>query len=327
MKGDCLERILEFDNKRDRESRMSQKIACVIPSYNHADYIAEAIRSVLRQTLPPDRVVIVDDGSEDNSVEVIRAVKDPRIHLVVQENQGAHAALTRGLELSKDCDFVSVLNSDDRYHPERFARCVAYFDRNPDIQLVCTRIRLIDESGSPVGQLDGRQRRVNRIWSHLSKTTDFVVSLGYGNFTKTTSNFFFRSGAITEFRPYRYVHDYFAALTRGFSRRAWPDSSGSAWITGFTPANTIKADGKGAVVQEVIRMHLDLLTELRPSLESDALLRKRLLNYLKMVLNNYTDMRAELLLLGIARSLDGDDNPTGNLMNFPEVAQPSTPPP
>jgi len=44
---------------------MSRKIACVIPSYNHAEYIAEAIRSVVRQTLPPERLVIVDDGSQE----------------------------------------------------------------------------------------------------------------------------------------------------------------------------------------------------------------------------------------------------------------------
>jgi glycosyltransferase involved in cell wall biosynthesis len=305
---------------------MSQKIACVIPSYNHANYIGEAIRSVLRQTLPPERLVIVDDGSRDNSVEVIRAVKDPRIHLVVQENRGAHVALTRGLVLSKDCDFVSVLNSDDRYHPERFARCAAHFDRHPETQLVCTRIRLIDESGSPIGQLDGRQRRVNRIWSLLSKTTDLVVSLGYGNFTKTTSNFYFRTSAITEFRPYRYVHDYFAALTVAF-RGALGLIHQDLLDYRVHSTNTIKADGKGAVVQEVVRMHLDLLTELRPSLESDALLRKRVLNYLKVALNNYTDMRAELLVLGIARSLNRDDDPTGNLMDFPEAAEPSTPPP
>ena len=305
---------------------MSQKIACVIPSYNHARYISEAILSVIRQTFPPERLVIVDDGSRDNSVEVIRAIKDPRIHLVEQENQGAHAAITRGLELSKDCDFVSVLNSDDRYYPERFARCVAHFCRHPDTQLVCTRIRLIDQSSRPVGQLDGRQRRVNRIWSHLSKTADFAVSLGYGNFTKTTSNFFFRTGAITEFRPYRYVHDYFAALrlalqgTLGLIHQDLLDYR-------VHSTNTIKADGKGAVVQEVIQMHLDLLKELRPSLESDASLRKRVLNYLKVALNNYTDMRAELLLLSIARSLAREGDPTGNLMDFPEVAEPSTPPP
>jgi len=305
---------------------MSHKIACVIPSYNHARYISEAILSAIRQTLPPERLVIVDDGSSDSSVDVIRAIKDPRLHLVVQDNQGAHAALTRGLELSKDCDFVSVLNSDDRYHSERFAHCVAYFYRHPETQLVCTRIRLIDQTSKPVGQLDGRQRRVNRIWSHLSKAADFTVSLGYGNFTKTTSNFFFRTGAITEFRPYRYVHDYFAVLRVAFQRTLGLIHQDLLDYRVHS-TNTIKADGKGAVVQELIQMHLDLLKELRPSLESDASLRKRVLNYFKVALNNYTDMRAELLLLSIARSLAREDNPTAALMDFPEVAEPSTPPP
>jgi glycosyltransferase involved in cell wall biosynthesis len=305
---------------------MNPKIACVIPSYNHASYIAEAIGSVLYQTLPPERLIIVDDGSRDDSVETIRAVKDSRIQLVVQDNQGAHAALTRALELVRNCEFVSVLNSDDRYHPQRFASCTAYLDRNPNAQLVCTRIRLIDQAGKPVGQHDGRQRRLNRIWSQLSKATDFGISLGYGNFTKTTSNFFFRTGAITQFRPYRYAHDYYAALmvalrgALGLIHRDLLDYRVHA-------ANTIKADGRGPVVQEVIQMNLDLLAELRPNLETDLLLRKRVLNYLKVALNNYTDMRAELLVLGIARALDRQDDPVRNLMNFPEVAEPSAPGP
>jgi glycosyltransferase involved in cell wall biosynthesis len=305
---------------------MSQKIACIIPSYNHAKYIVEAIRSVLRQTLPPERLVIIDDGSEDNSVDLIRAFNDPRIQLVEQKNQGAHVALTRGLELSKDCSFISVLNSDDRYHPERFARCATFLERHPETELVCTRIRLIDESGVPVGQLDGRQRRVNRIWSNLRKTTDLVGSLGYGNFTKTTSNFFFRAGSIAAFRPYRFVHDYFAALTVAF-RGALGLIHQDLLDYRAHAANTIKAEGKGAVVQEVIQMHLDLLAELRTSLETDALLRKRVLNYLKVALNNYTDMRAELLVLSIARLLTEERNPTDKLREFPEIAEPSTPPP
>lgn len=305
---------------------MSKKIGCIIPSYNHAKYIPDAIRSVLQQTLPPQRLVIIDDGSRDNSIDVVRAFNDPRIHLVEQKNQGAHVALTRGIELSRDCDFVSILNSDDRYHPERFARCAAYLEGHPSAELVCSRIRMIDESGIPVGRLDGRQRRLNRIWSNLSKRSDLVASLGYGNFTKTTSNFFFRTGALTAFRPYRFVHDYFAALvvalrgTLGLIHQELLDYRVHA-------ANTIKAEGKGAVVQEVIQMHLDLLAELRPSLESDPLLRKRVLNYLKVVLNNYTDMRAELLVLSIARLLTEEPHPTEKLREFPETAEPSTPPP
>jgi glycosyltransferase involved in cell wall biosynthesis len=305
---------------------MNHKIACIIPSYNHAKYIAEAIRSVLRQTLPPERLVIIDDGSQDSSVDLIRAFQDPRIQLVEQTNQGAHAALSLGLELSKDCGLISVLNSDDRYHPERFARCAAFLEIHPETELVCTRIRLIDDSGVPVGERDGRQRRLNRIWSSLRKTTDLVRALGYGNFTKTTSNFFFRAGAIAAFRPYRFVHDYFAALTVAFRGTLGLIHQDLLDYRVHT-ANTIKAEGKGAVVQEVIQMHLDLLAELRIRLETDALLRKRVLNYLKVALNNYTDMRAELLVLSFARLLTKECDPTDKFREFPEIAEPSTPPP
>jgi len=305
---------------------MSKTIGCIIPSYNHAKYIPDAIRSVLQQTLPPERLVIIDDGSQDNSVDVVRTFNDPRIHLVEQKNQGAHVALTRGIELSKDCDFISVLNSDDRYHRDRFARCAAYLERHPGAELVCSRIRLIDESGIPVGRRDARQRRIDRIWSNLSKTNDLAASLGYGNFTKTTSNFFFRSGAIAVFRPYRFVHDYFAALVVAL-RGALGVIQQELLDYRVHAANTIKAEGKGAVVQEVIQMHLDLFAELRPSLETDPLLRKRVLNYLKVVLNNYTDMRAELLVLSIARLLTEEPHPTEKLREFPEISEPSTPPP
>src|SRR5215475_12985703 len=188
---------------------MSAKIACVIPSYNHARYIPEAIESVLRQSLPPDRLIIIDDGSSDESVKRIRTINDAKIHLIEQENRGAHAALNRGLELAGKSDFIAILNSDDRYHQARFAKCVAYLERNADIQLVCTRVRIVNESGVPVGPRDGKQRNLDRIWAHVRKTGNLTSSLGYGNFVKTTSNFFFRAGSIREFRPYRYAHDYF----------------------------------------------------------------------------------------------------------------------
>ena len=305
---------------------MSQKIACVIPSYNHAAYIAEAIRSVVGQTLPPERLVIVDDGSQDDSVAVVRAIKDPRIHLIVQDNQGAHAALTRGLELCRDCDFVSVLNSDDRYHPERFARCLDHLDRNPGTELVCTRIRLIDEFGIPVGQLDGRQRRLNRIWSYLSKSSDFVVSLGYGNFTKTTSNFLFRRGAITEFRPYRYVHDYFAALTRGVSRRARADPSG---FTGLPCARHQHHQGRWQRCSGTrSRQDASGAVEGAPT---SARIRRTIEKTSPDLLQGGAE---QLHRYASGTAAAGHHAVTGsgrksnqNLTNFPEVSEPSTPPP
>jgi glycosyltransferase involved in cell wall biosynthesis len=305
---------------------MRAKIACVIPSYNHAKYVVEAIESALRQSLPPDRLVIIDDGSSDESVKRIRAIHDQRIHLIEQQNQGAHAALNRGLAMAKECDFVAILNSDDRYHQARFAKCVAYLEQHAGIQLVCTRVRVINDSGVPVGLRDGKQRRLDRIWAHLKKGTDCVPSFGYGNFTKTTSNFFFRTGAIHEFRSYRYSHDYFAAL-----KLALQDALGliheELLDYRVHDSNTIKADGRGAVVSEVIQLHLDLLADLRPRLETDPILRKRFVSYIRVVLNNHTDMRAELLLLSFARALSGEANPTRGLTSFPEVAEPATPTP
>src|SRR6516165_7480015 len=172
---------------------MSTKIACVIPAYKHARNGVEAIEPALRQSRPPDRLIIIDDGSSDESVNRIRAIHDQRIHLIEQENQGAHAALNRGLAMAKESDFVAILNSDDRYHQTRFAKCVAYLEKHASIQLVCTRVRVINHSGVPVGSRDGKQRSLDRIWAHLKKGTGLVSSFGYGNFTKTTSNFFFRT--------------------------------------------------------------------------------------------------------------------------------------
>jgi glycosyltransferase involved in cell wall biosynthesis len=305
---------------------MSAKIACIIPSHNHARYVVEAIESVLHQSLPPDRLIIIDDGSSDESVERIRTISDHKIHLVEQPNQGAHAALNRGLELANESDFIAILNSDDRYHRARFAKCVAYLERHTDIRLVCTRVRVINESGFPLDKKDGKQRSLDRIWGHLRKDENLVPSLGYGNFVKTTSNFFFRTGAIREFRSYRYAHDYFAALML-----ALHDALGviheSLLDYRIHPTNTIKAEGKGAVVSEIVRMHLDLLVELRPDLETDPFLRKRVVSYLRVALNNYTDMRSELLLLSLARALDGEANLTKALASFPEITEPSTPVP
>jgi glycosyltransferase involved in cell wall biosynthesis len=304
----------------------SVKIGCVIPSYNHAKYVREAVQSVLNETLPPERIVVIDDGSTDGSVELLRSIKNQKVEIYEQANAGAHAALSRGLQHCKDCDFISILNSDDRYHPERFARCVGYLEKNADAKLVCTRLRLIDENGKPVGQLDGRQRRINQIWANLSTTQDPIGSMGLGNFTKTTSNFFFRAGTITEFRPYRYVHDYFAALLVAF-RGGLGMIHEDLIDYRVHVANTIKAEGKGPVVEEVVQMHLDLLAALRADLETSPLLRKQVLAYLKIAFQNYTDMRGELFVLGVARALAGDSKTAEPFRCLPEVNEPSTPPP
>ena len=83
-----------------RDVEPMKQIAVVIPLYNHAAYIGDAIRSVLAQTRTVDKIVIVDDGSTDDSVEIVRAFAEPRIELSTQPNAGAHAAINRGISRS-----------------------------------------------------------------------------------------------------------------------------------------------------------------------------------------------------------------------------------
>ena len=90
------------------------RLAVVIPCYNHAHYIGRAIRSVLDQTRPVDRLIVIDDGSKDDSVAAIRALGEPQVELHVQENQNAFNTINRGVRMAaEDCDAIAILNSDD----------------------------------------------------------------------------------------------------------------------------------------------------------------------------------------------------------------------
>ena len=111
---------------------MSERIAVIIPVYNHARYIGEALESVLGQTRPPDRVIVIDDGSKDDSVAVMQPFKERGVEVFARENRGAHETINELVRLAaKDCEWVSVLNSDDRYLPRRMETCLEVVRANP----------------------------------------------------------------------------------------------------------------------------------------------------------------------------------------------------
>lgn len=104
------------------ESRAVLPIAVVIPAYNHAPFLAEAIESVLAQDPPPAELVVVDDGSKDDSCAVATAAlqrtRGTRTRLLRQRNAGAAVAINRGVATT-EAPFVAVLNDDDVYLPGR----------------------------------------------------------------------------------------------------------------------------------------------------------------------------------------------------------------
>ncbi|MFO0697662.1 MAG: glycosyltransferase, partial [Nitrospira sp.] len=129
---------------------MNQKprVSVFIPSYNHAVYIGEAIESVLGQTLGDFELIIVDDGSTDNSWELIEryAKSDSRIIAIRQENQGPSAATNRALSQAKG-DFIAAHTSDDRSISTRLEKQVAFLDAHAEYDAVASFIEGIDGNG------------------------------------------------------------------------------------------------------------------------------------------------------------------------------------
>ena len=124
------------------------RISVVIPSYNHAPYIHEAIDSVLGQTRPPDEVIVVDDGSTDESVELLHEYGD-RIRLEVQENRGTYATLNRAFAMATG-DWIAIQNSDDVWRQEKLEHHLSLAESQPEIGFLHTGFEVIDSDGRPV---------------------------------------------------------------------------------------------------------------------------------------------------------------------------------
>ncbi|QPK65310.1 glycosyltransferase [Methylomonas sp. LL1] len=125
-------------------STPSPRVTIFIPVYNAADFIYETISSALNQTYEDFEVLIVDDGSTDNSVKIIEEFGDNRIR-VVRNNTNMGRPYTRnlGIELAKG-EFLAVLDADDIAMPERISRQVEFLDQHPDIVAVGTSAYYID---------------------------------------------------------------------------------------------------------------------------------------------------------------------------------------
>jgi glycosyltransferase involved in cell wall biosynthesis len=125
------------------------KISVIIPSYNHATFIAEAIQSVLNQTFQDFEILIIDDGSKDNSVEVIRTFVDPRIHFSVnEENKGAVYTTNKMITLASS-EYIALLNSDDLWETDKLAKQIEFMEQNKQYGAVFSNAQVINQDGSP----------------------------------------------------------------------------------------------------------------------------------------------------------------------------------
>lgn len=120
-----------------------------MPVHNGEAFVREAIASVLSQTYECFELIIINDGSTDDSLKVISSFDDPRIVVISQENRGLAKTLNRGLLEAKG-KYIARMDADDICYPRRFETQIKYLRRNPNTKLLGTAVELIDIEGNSV---------------------------------------------------------------------------------------------------------------------------------------------------------------------------------
>lgn len=134
-----------------------KKVSVIIPAYNKAALTVKTIESVLQQTYKNVEIIVVDDGSTDDTRERLAPYCD-RIQYVRKENGGACSARNMGIRLATG-EYIGLLDCDDIYLPQKLELSVNYLEKNPDIGFVHTAAYLIDENGRTISVHDHPQSR------------------------------------------------------------------------------------------------------------------------------------------------------------------------
>lgn len=136
------------------------KVTVVIPTYNAIAYLPSTLDSVIKQTFTDFEVLIIDDGSSDDTVEWASQLVDARVRLIVQENQGVAVARNKGIANAKG-EYVAFLDADDLWEPTKLEKQVKCLEENPQVGLVNTSILNIDEQGNLLGAVDAHDVQGN----------------------------------------------------------------------------------------------------------------------------------------------------------------------
>ena len=129
---------------------MIAKVSVVVPAYNISTYIADALKSLEKQTFRDFEVLIVDDGSTDNTAEIVQSFcqRDSRFRLLKKQNGGLASARNYGIARAKG-EYIALLDGDDIYLPDKLASHVTQLDRRSDIGVVYSASRAIRDDGKP----------------------------------------------------------------------------------------------------------------------------------------------------------------------------------
>ncbi len=153
------------------------RVSVVIPTYNYSHFLSEAISSVLSQTYPIHEVIVVDDGSTDDTKKIVERFAGKIIY-IYQENAGLSAARNTGIKHSTG-DVVAFLDSDDIWYPEKTAKQIDVLRADPRIGMVYCSIREFDsDSDETITIWSKRENDIDALEALLMFDESTVIAIG-----------------------------------------------------------------------------------------------------------------------------------------------------
>lgn len=189
---------------------MVVKVSALMTVYNGEKYIEESINSILNQTFSDFELIIVDDASTDNTLNIVRKFNDNRIKIIkLKNNVGVGKAIIEGLKYANG-EYIAKVDADDVYHPERFSKQILFFENNPFIDVVDSKIEYFTNhidllNSQRFSNLKERENEINSI-----TTTEDIKKYLYWYPCLTHSSIMFRKKILNfaNYKDLRIGEDY-----------------------------------------------------------------------------------------------------------------------
>lgn len=147
-------------------------LSVVMPVYNGGNFLSETMQSILTQTLSDFELIVIDDGSTDSSLQLLKdcAARDSRIRLISRENRGLVPTLNEACQMAR-APYIVRMDADDIAHPQRFEKQYAFMEANPELLGSGCQVLLIDADGAPI-------KAMGTLTSHEAIDADHMAGLG-----------------------------------------------------------------------------------------------------------------------------------------------------
>ncbi|MBU4140009.1 MAG: glycosyltransferase, partial [Euryarchaeota archaeon] len=147
---------------------MQPTVSVIIPTFNRANYLKNSVQSVLSQTIKDLEIIVINNYSTDNTLEVISAFNDERIKIINFKNGGVIARSRNQGMLQSSGKYISFLDDDDLWSPDKLEIQIKYMEAHPIYGLVYSNAIIIDDDGNRKGLLiDQKKAKQGRIFLEL----------------------------------------------------------------------------------------------------------------------------------------------------------------